>query len=317
MLRRVAPAIGLFLLSPLIGEYLLGNVGFTMLGVLVFLAPMYGAGALLVREVARRTGRGWPALVLLGLAYALIEEGLVIQSLFNSSYLDMTLLSYAHIPALGMGAWWTLFVLTLHTVWSTSVSIALMEALVPSRRTTPWLGKVGLTVTVVLYVLGLALTFVTTYGQERFLASAPKLVGAGVAVVLAIVAAFIVGRRPAAVVEQPAPAPLTVGVVAFVLAGLFMAGNLVPGWWVVAGYLVLFGVAIALISRWSRRTGWTALHITGLAGGALLTYAWWGFVQPPSMGAEGALDLVGNAVFAVAAVLLLVGCLRRVRGSLA
>jgi hypothetical protein len=58
--RRVAPAVGLFLLAPLVGEYLLGNLSIRDIVALLFLAPMYGGGALLIREVARRTGRGVP-----------------------------------------------------------------------------------------------------------------------------------------------------------------------------------------------------------------------------------------------------------------
>src|SRR5690348_15573402 len=81
--RRVAPALGLFLLAPLVGEYLLGNVAISQLIALAFLAPLYGGGALLIREVARRTGRGWPMMVLLALAYGLLEAGMLDQSLFN------------------------------------------------------------------------------------------------------------------------------------------------------------------------------------------------------------------------------------------
>jgi hypothetical protein len=65
--RRVAPAAGLFLLAPLVGEYL-GNVSITEIGALPVLALLYGSGAILVREVARRTGRGWPTMLVLGLA---------------------------------------------------------------------------------------------------------------------------------------------------------------------------------------------------------------------------------------------------------
>jgi hypothetical protein len=50
--RRVAPAVGLFLLAPLVGEYLLGNLSIRDIVALLFLAPMYGGGALLIREVA-------------------------------------------------------------------------------------------------------------------------------------------------------------------------------------------------------------------------------------------------------------------------
>ncbi|PGK86912.1 hypothetical protein CN911_30130, partial [Bacillus thuringiensis] len=91
----------------------------------------------------RRRGYGWPTMILMGLAYGILEEGLITQSLFNPSYANANLLSNAPIPELGISAWWTLFVLTLHTVWSTSVPIALIESFIPNRKTTPWLGKIG------------------------------------------------------------------------------------------------------------------------------------------------------------------------------
>jgi len=46
------------LAAPLIAEYLLGNLPITMLGALVVLAPMYGGGAILIRETVRRAGLG-------------------------------------------------------------------------------------------------------------------------------------------------------------------------------------------------------------------------------------------------------------------
>ena len=52
MSRNLRAALILFLLAPLIGEYVLGNIPLSELGALVVLAPLYGGGALLIREVA-------------------------------------------------------------------------------------------------------------------------------------------------------------------------------------------------------------------------------------------------------------------------
>lgn len=84
--HRLRSALGIFLLAPLIGEFLLGNQPITALPSVFLLAPLYGGGALLVRETARRAGRGWPTMILLGAAYALIEEGPVDQMLWNPHY---------------------------------------------------------------------------------------------------------------------------------------------------------------------------------------------------------------------------------------
>lgn len=46
-MKRVAPAIALFFIAPLVAEYLLGDIPINLLFALIFLAPMYGGGALL------------------------------------------------------------------------------------------------------------------------------------------------------------------------------------------------------------------------------------------------------------------------------
>ena len=52
----------------------------------------------------------------------------------------------------------------------------------------------------------------------------------------------------------------------------------------------------------------------GLAGGALLTYAWGGFVLTSLYGRTGAVDLVGNVVLAFGALVLLAAAIWRVGG---
>src|SRR5580704_14359288 len=188
---RIAPAIGLFFIAPLVAEYLLGDIPIKMLWALVILAPMYGGGALLIREVARRTGRGWPTIFVLAFAYAVFEEAFTTQTLFNPDYLhlNMHLLQPAYIPALGIGAWWTIFVLTLHTVWSISVSIGLVEALVPGRATAPWLGWAGLGITVWLFMLAAIASTAIEIKQDHFVASVPQFaVSAFICLITAVAA---------------------------------------------------------------------------------------------------------------------------------
>ena len=83
-------------------EFLLGNLPIKLLPALIVLAPMYGGGALLIREMARRAGRGWPTILLLGMAYGILEEAFTTQSLFNPNYLKLNLglLAPAYIPLL-------------------------------------------------------------------------------------------------------------------------------------------------------------------------------------------------------------------------
>lgn len=153
---RTALAATSFFISPLVAEFLLGNLPIKLLPALIVLAPMYGGGALLIRETVRRAGRGWPSIVVLGVGYGVFEEAFTTQSLFNPNYLHLNLhlLDPAYVAFLGIGARWTIFVITLHAAWSISTSIALVEALAPKTATRPWLGGVGFTVTAVLLCSG-------------------------------------------------------------------------------------------------------------------------------------------------------------------
>ena len=156
--RGIGPALGLIFAAPLVAEFLLGDLPIKLLPALVMLAPMYGGGALLIREVVRRTGRGWPSILVLGMAYAIFEEAFTTQSLFNPNYLKLNLglLTPAFIPSLGISAWWTLWMLMVHGIWSISTPIALIEACVPDRSRTPWLGNKGLVIVTILFLLGAA-----------------------------------------------------------------------------------------------------------------------------------------------------------------
>ena len=129
MLRRVAPALALLVVAPLIAEFLLGDFNVRQLGFIIVFIPVYGAGALLIRELTRQARRGWPTMLVLSLAYALIMEGFTNQTLFNPNYAGQRLLDYGFIPALGTSFDFAVYVLTLHVVWSIGSSVALSGVL--------------------------------------------------------------------------------------------------------------------------------------------------------------------------------------------
>lgn len=308
--RRVAPAFALFFISPFIAEFLLGDLSISALGLLLVMAPLYGGGALVIREVARRLGRGWPAIILLALAYGLFEEGLVIQTLFNPNYLGLHLLRQAYVPVLGTGVWWDTYVLPIHVVWSISVPIALVEALFPERRTRPWLGRIGLGVAALLLALGGLMIHAATKKHDAFAASPVQLTATAVLIVL-VVAVALLSHPAAARRAGAAPSPRVVGVATLVLGLAFMTSHYVLHDWPAVGANVFFVLTGGgLVLAWSRRAGWTPRHTLLAAAGPLLTYAFYGFPQQPVVGAKGAVDLVGNTLFAAVALALLVGALR-------
>ncbi len=135
----MAPLFSLLALSPLIAEYLLGNLTFGQMGLFPLMMIFYGGGAVLIREVSVRSRRGWPTVVLLGLAYGVVEEALATQSLFNPNYLGAHLLEFGYIPAPWESPPRGRFTSSacIHAVWSITVPIALVEILFPGRRNAP------------------------------------------------------------------------------------------------------------------------------------------------------------------------------------
>ncbi|QDQ15677.1 DUF998 domain-containing protein [Streptomyces spectabilis] len=314
------PVLALFLLAPFVGEFLLGNLTVPELGLGVLLAPLYGCGALLVREAARRTGGGWPVIALLAAAYALIEEGPVDQLLWNDSYAGQDLLhGPSYVPGLGTGVELVQAVLALHTVWSVCVPIALVEACVPARRTTPWLGRRGLVVTAVAYVLGAALVFWGNYAEEHFLASPAQLALCGAVVVGLVVLALRLARRGARPpVAGSAPAPWRVGAAALAGTSLYWGPSvlLTADWfeWIgVALWCAVAGFGVRAVGRWSRQEGWGARHVCALAAGALLTYVRAAFPVRPESGGSLTADLVSNAVCGALALTVLARAVRTAR----
>ena len=88
------PALGLFVLAPVCAEYLWGyddSTGHpgTLLGNLIVFSPLYGAPALLIRELARRRELGWPGLLLLAAAFGVVQAAIVDQSMWSTDYRDI------------------------------------------------------------------------------------------------------------------------------------------------------------------------------------------------------------------------------------
>lgn len=182
LLRRLAPVMGLLLLSPICAEYLIGYdqiIGrpLELLTGLLLLAPLYGTVAVMIREVTRRAGRGWPTILLLSAAFGLIQTGLIDQSLFNPDFVDEPSWDRDRLPTLisglGVSAKYVLGFVGGHVIWSFGAPIAVVEACAPRQACCPWLGKVGMTVVIVLYALAVLVFF--NEHTKKFMASPAQL----------------------------------------------------------------------------------------------------------------------------------------------
>ncbi|MCN9244358.1 hypothetical protein NGF19_26835 [Streptomyces sp. RY43-2] len=317
--RRLAPVVGLFVLSPICAEYLIGYdqiVGhpWELLTGLLLLAPLYGAPALLIREFTRRTGRGWPTMLLLSAAFGLILAGLVDQSLFNPDFFDDP--SWAQertptlVPALGISVGHVLNFLAGHVIWSFAAPIAVVEACAPDRADEPWLGKVGTSVVVVLY-LSAALVF--HHELTRNFSASPAQLGITAAIVLALaVAAFALPRHRSPLAER-APSPWLLAGAAVIL---LTAHQLVPSTWLGSAMDVLVLVSLGgLLWWWSARKQWNRLHTLAVGGAALVVNAALSFVVDPLGQVSYTAKYAANTVLMLMVLALLAWARHRVRAA--
>jgi hypothetical protein len=281
-MKRYLPVFTLALLSPFVAEILLGATPVSRIASLPPLILLYGGGTVLIRELARRISPGWNQIALLAAAYALVEEGLVMQTMFSP---DLFNAAASGGRALGVNWVWTEVLVGYHVVWSIVIPIALVELCFPERRAQPWLGRIGTMIALVSYALGavaIAVVF-RRFLTPHFRASATLLIATGIATACLIAWALRVPKNP-----QPkawreasgnAPSPWLVGLAALIATGLWFQLFTLPqplrsGLWVFFPMILEGCLAwgfVALLQRWSASARhWTDLHSLALVVGALL-----------------------------------------------
>ncbi|PZG15648.1 hypothetical protein C1I95_19150 [Micromonospora craterilacus] len=317
--RRLAPVLALLLLAPWAAECSWGGfAGADMLLAVVVLAPMYGGAAVLIREAARRTGGGWPMIVLLAAGFGVFQAGLVDQALFNPEFLadtefaELSAADGTRIPVLGFSAQEAVSFLGNHVALTICAPIAIVEAyLSPARRLGPWLRAPGLAAMAVLYLLGSLLIFADDSGRKGFLASPGQLIGASAVVLgLVVVAALPRWRRRMPPAPAVAPHPSRPGALVLVV---YLGVSLLSGWFAVAAAVVAFAGLAAVLVRWSGRAGWGQGHVLACAAGALVGAAVLAYLVPPYAPASPAQALASDVLVSVLAVALLAGAYARLR----
>lgn len=352
--RSVPAAVTLFFLAPLVAEFLLGDFPATWLPLLIVLAPMYGGGAILIRELTRRSGRGWPTILLLGVAYAILEEAFTTQTLFNPDIfgMHMHLLSHGWIPSLGIGAWWTLFMLNVHPFWSIGVSIALAEGLFPSPASlnpvapsfaesassdservgghsptpvglyppfavpAPWLGKFGLSVAAALFTVGAVFNTYYQFRHDPFRATHAQFLVSALVVVAFIAAAFLIPAPAPRRNTSPLPSPWILGLATFLLGAAVMLPPLQSDWLAVAWTLAADLIFLIGLRVFSQRGSWTPLHTLSIGAAGALVYGVHAFLQPPVVPCPKWVVLPSHILFLALALAVITIAIRRTRSAM-
>jgi phosphoglycerol transferase MdoB-like AlkP superfamily enzyme len=302
--RKTAVA-SLAVLSPLFAEFLLGDqylpgppeVG-RQLGMFAMFVTLYGAGSVLIREVARRMNRGWPTIVTLALAYAVIEEGLLTQTLFNPHYLGLDLLKPAYIPWLGIGGQWTVYVLTLHVVWSIAAPIAIAEAFFGR---TSWLRTPGLWAWSGVLVVGCVATFFVSYRLGHFIASPVQLIGAFIVAAVLVYAALRLTATPKPV-RGNGWLGFAVGLIASTAFQVVSKMAHLPPWPTVIIALAPEAAVVVYAIR-------VRPPAVSLAAGAAVTYGWLGLLVAVKAGFAATVEQ--SVLVAATLILVATACRRR------
>lgn len=333
---RLVAVAALAAFAPLMAEFVLGDQYLSgqmgagqQIGEFALFVLWYGMAAIVIREIVRRTGRGWPTILLLGLGFALVEEGLLTQSLFNPHYLGLDLLSYGYVGWLGTGVPWAIFVLSIHVVWSIATPIALIEAIFPHPsfgrgaerfmaahpdlvdHPLPWLGRIGVGVVAGVMVLGGAATFAISYlmTSTRFLAHPAQLVGAALLAAIAVAAGMALRPGPVRPARHWLPALLS-GLV--LSTGYQLVRYLLPA---VAPAALTVVLMLAVLTLAVIACAALRLDVTGMAAGAALTYCWVGMTNAVRTGPVAIVEQSVIVLIVLAAIVLAIRRRGRVGGA--
>jgi hypothetical protein len=318
--QTVAPVVTLIFLSPVLVELLAGIIHLTTLWLLVPEMAVYGGAALLIREAARWQHRGWGTILLLGLAYALAEECVILQTSLTPQFFPAGTASFGW--AAGVEWIYLIALVVYESVYAIVLPIALTELLFPARRAVPWLSRRGMVMACVVFLLSaVGVWWLWSHGGVKSYGSSPyqiPLLNVGIAllVILLLVLATLRFRPPPHTgkrATRPAWSPWLLGPIAF-LFGVF--------WWVLVGLayipassfpgvsplipigigLAWAGLALLVVRTLSSALGWQDRHRLALIFGAVLANMGGGILVSVAL---SPLDQVGKLVFDLIALILL------------
>jgi len=267
--RLRSPALVTFLLAPVVGELVSSSEplpGFVL--VWLPLAVLYGCGALLVREYALRWRSGWLGIGLLGVAYGIVEEGLVTRAFFDPHWEDLGALATFGSDA-GFNWLWAIQLVIFHAAISIGATLLIARLLFPERWREPWLGRRSRRWCLAGIAAWVVVGFFLYQPPAAYLMVAVVVIGTLIAL------ARIARPRPARSGTAPRPRRVfltgLLGSAAVMLVPYVFAElpNGDPG---VAAMVVLATVAVIVwrARRWS--VAWDDRHRLALVAGELATF---------------------------------------------
>ncbi len=245
---------------------------------------IYGMPALLVRELWVRGRVGWPGILVLGLAYTVLNEGLVAATWFKLAPGSGKVLVFTASQALhAAGVNWAVAanLVVFHTAFSIVLPCVLAEVWAVPGRGVAWLRRTGMLVCsalVLLVMLGSLTPKATTRvcaGPALTTCSAGRRLSVLAILVLVGVALLMPRSRldPRPLRGRPGNGALFASGFGFSL--LFLVSFFVfpltgrPLWSVIAAVLLIV-LGAGLVVRWVRSPEWDPRAAVALGAGALL-----------------------------------------------
>lgn len=239
---------------------------------LPFIMLFYGLADLLIREALVRRRLGWVSLILLGIAFAFINEGVIAGTWYPGKYTGETYIGgISFVVAAGL----TVF----HIFISVITPIAFIETIFPAHAGKPLLRRRGIIISSVVFLLVVSLVgFVPGYRAYRLAVLA-------LALMLAAVALRLPAARPRLLSATQPPSLWRLRWAGFFgMALLFLMILVVP--WIIqaiAGKRVFAAQAVTVIvlalfivlllrigRRWTAHVGWSLRHTLALITGVLV-----------------------------------------------
>jgi hypothetical protein len=222
---------------------------------------LYGGGALLIREATIRWRKRWGAVLLLGGAYAVGEEGFAAKTMINPNSPIIGNQLYSHWAGVN---WVALTNLTVfHAAFSIAVPLILVELLFSETKGRRLLGNRGMAVTGGLY--GLTVFLLTFFLGDPYVPSlAVDLFLVAYASAFIVAAYFVPSSFLQAKGDRPDRRERN-----FILLGLgfmggffLISGNLAPGGGFLA-HILSWPIAAAMIVPLAGLTAWYLVRHAG------------------------------------------------------
>ncbi len=284
-LRMWPVLLTLYFLAPLIAEVLSGSTPpllFIQPFGFIFTPLLYGSSAILIREIVVRRRLGWGNVLLLGAAFGVFQEALVVQTWY-----DFIAKSSPSYQPSGYGVvwgtyWpWAVELSFYHAIISIALPLILLNLFFPQRAALPGLRRRGVILWLVWLIVPcglLAFAVATTQFAKQGYHGPPLgayLLGCALLVALLLIGSFVRIPTPRPQPDRQAPGVWTVRFAVFGLTTAFFGASIllpdlrVPA--IITSLVVttIGGFGLWRVRTWTARNGWNARHWLAIVMGVL------------------------------------------------